>query len=97
MNPPTDAFFDNAEPAADSDSVAESQALQSRRQAAGVILAIIHAHNSSPRSAGIRSYVLAHALRMGTCRTQRDLARKLGVSPGRISQILKLIVRQLGL
>ena len=71
-------------------SIDEAHVALNRRQAAGVILGIL-THGATVKQAGQRAFVLSHALRLGTCRTQRELAARLHLTPGRVSQLLNTL------
>jgi len=58
------------------------------RQIVQKILELVTAGDAGPLTAGIRAFALQHKLRLGVHRTARDLARKLKISPGRVSQIV---------
>jgi len=73
----------------------EQRAFEYRRVLSVVIELITR--KATPKRCGQRAFAVAHALRLGTCRTQRDLAKKLRVTPGRVSQILNEVKRELGL
>ena len=74
-----------AEPTAEDDT-AERTAFD-RRQAAAAILEILTT-GATVRQAGQRAFVLAYSLKLSPCRTQKELAGQLRISPGRVSQIL---------
>lgn len=59
-----------------------------RRAAVGVLLEIL-THDADALEAGRRAFILAHELRFGVHRRKQDLARHLGITPGRLSQLLK--------
>jgi len=76
------------------DSVADARLCFDRRQAVSAVLEIL-THDATPKQAGQRAFILAHALKLGTCKTQRELAGQLGITPGRVSQLLNTVRRAL--
>ena len=71
-------------------SIDEAHVALDRRQAAAVILEIL-TRGATVKQAGQRAFILSHALRLGTCRTQRELAARLRLTPGRVSQLLNTL------
>ncbi len=49
---------------------------------------------ANARQAGQRALLLSYLLHIGDCRTQRQLAKRLGVTPGRVSQGLNSLRRE---
>jgi hypothetical protein len=76
--------------AAQPDSIDEAHVALDRRQAAAAILEIL-TRGATVKQAGQRAFILSHALRLGTCRTQRELAARLRLTPGRVSQLLNTL------
>lgn len=89
-------FFDDPQATEHSpDTSTDRRTFEARRTIAAVIDLLTR--NATPLRCGQRAFVLAHALRLGTFRTQCDLAKKLRLTPGRVSQILNQVKRDLDL
>lgn len=76
-----DIFGDDPEPSADN-------RLESQEIVAGFIR-LLESQNLPPLAIGQQVVVLAYLTGQSDCRTQRELARRLNVSPGRVCQILR--------
>lgn len=50
--------------------------------------------DAGAREAGTRAHMLAYVFGCSTCKTQRELAARLGRSEARVSQYLKVIRRK---
>ena len=70
------------------DSVTDAKLAFDRRQAAAAILEILVA-DATPLLAGQRAFLLAHKLKLSGCKTSRQLAARMGITEGRVSQIAK--------
>ncbi len=71
------------------DSLREKELEDMRQIVAAAFLEILTANNATPALAGRRAFLLAHKLGLGGYKTQRELAERMGVSPGRVSQMSK--------
>lgn len=65
-----------------------------RRAIICAILRIV-TDGATTKSAGQRAFILAHLLKAGRCSRKMDLAKQLGVSPGRVSQVLKAVSKSI--
>jgi DNA-directed RNA polymerase specialized sigma24 family protein len=74
------------------DGAAAARTAFDRRRAAAAIIEILIA-GTTMKQAGQRAFVLAYVLKLCPCRTQKELAKRLGVTPGRVSQILNAVKR----
>jgi hypothetical protein len=72
-----------------SDSVLESRLDFDRRHATAALLELLTT-NATPREAGQRAFLLAHRLKLSGCKTKRELADRMGLTEGRVSQITKV-------
>lgn len=71
----------------DAELMLEEASRADRRKVAREILeVIISARNA--KQAGQRAFCLAHALKLSGVRTQKDLARRMKLTPTRVCQIL---------
>ena len=66
-----------------------------RLAAAAELLRLITT-NADAKRAGTKAHLLAFIIECSPCATQRDLAKRLGVSEGRCSQMLKVFRRHYG-
>jgi hypothetical protein len=76
-----------------SGELSEDDAVRLRRESIIRLLGFL-CHRGTPRKIGVRVLLLAHLLGTGDCRTQRELAARLRISPGRVSQALKALRRE---
>ena len=82
------------DPTEQADSVQEHQQTAMLRLVMAKCLAIIK-QGATRDTAWARIHILAHALKMSGCKTQRELATKLGLTPARVCQQLNAVARSL--
>lgn len=69
---------------------------RSRRQTLMRLLQFL-ATDASAKKTGQRVLLLSHLLGVSGCRTQRALARRMGLTPGRVSQALNICRREMAM
>jgi DNA-binding MarR family transcriptional regulator len=52
--------------------------------------------DADARQAGTKAHLVAFILACSPCKTQKDLAARLGVTPGRVCQMLRVLNRSYG-
>jgi DNA-binding MarR family transcriptional regulator len=63
------------------------------RLAAAREVLVIVTKDANARQAGTKVHLLAFAMGCSPCKTQKELARRLGVTPGRACQMLRVLNR----
>ena len=82
-------------PDTEPDSVEELERSLERRRAIVGLLELLSAGGDA-RRVGARCLCLAHLLRARRDANQRQLAERLGLTEGRVSQLLKVLRREIG-
>ena len=71
------------------DSVEETKIAYLRRKVVSEFCDMLTAYDATPLQAGQRLFLLKHKMKLSGFKTMRELAERMGVSPGRASQIAK--------
>ncbi len=83
-----------AETDAPVDSVSDARLVFDRRQAICGLLALLTAGDATAQTIGARALLLAVLVKAGTGhQTQREIAKRLHITPGRLSQIKREFLR----
>jgi hypothetical protein len=68
-----------------------------RREVIVRTLQFLTGQRATAKRAGQRAILLAHLVRVGDCKTQRELARRLGLSPAAISKKVNALRKDLSM
>jgi hypothetical protein len=78
----------------DSDNETETEQRGDSRPGLLKLIALL-TENATPLQAGQRMHLIAYLVGVSDCKTHTDFARKLNVSPGRVSQIIRELPSEL--
>jgi len=76
------------------DGLSAEEESRLRREVTLRLVQFLAAHKAGTEQVGRRVVLLSYLLHVCDCKTQRDLAKRLGVTPARVSQALNAIKRE---